>query len=74
MTWKAKAACKKLGIKMWFVRSTSEDGQEAIAICNSCQVKKECLEYIMQEEKTNGMRIGIWAGLGPYQRVEYSNE
>lgn len=74
MTWKNDASCNKIGIKMWFSRRTSEDGQLAVSICNTCPVKKECLEYIMKEEKTDGLRIGIWAGLGPYERIEYNNE
>ena len=74
MTWKTKAACRKMGVNLWFSRRTSEDGQKAIQICNSCPVKKECLNFIMKEEKTDGLRIGIWAGLGPYERIEKNDK
>jgi len=74
MSWKEEANCSNLGLDKWFSRRSSDDGQEAIAICSSCPVKQECLDYALSFETSDGLRIGIWGGLGPNDRATYAKE
>lgn len=66
--WKDEAACRGEGISSWFARRTSQAGKRAVEICSSCPVREQCLDEAMTYEKTDGMRIGIWGGLGPVER------
>lgn len=64
-SWLDHAACAGLNPRMFF----PEPGQsvkEALAVCASCPVKAECLEYAL----TNGERFGIygWEYCGSCQR------
>jgi WhiB family redox-sensing transcriptional regulator len=42
----------------------------AIAICASCPVRGECLEYALRTNES----LGVWGGLTEDQRREYSRD
>jgi len=39
----------------------------AVAVCNTCKVKKDCVEFAIE----NRIEHGIWGGLSPQQRKRY---
>jgi len=39
----------------------------AVAVCNVCPVREDCLEFAVE----NGIRYGIWGGLNHPQRKRY---
>ena len=47
-----------------FFGQTSNDTDEAVAICNRCAVKMECLEYSLEARE----RFGVWGGVTEKQR------
>jgi hypothetical protein len=71
--WKEEAACKGKGVTLFFNRRTPAERDSVIELCNSCPVKKQCLVYALDFEKTDSLRIGIWGGLNPNERAEYES-
>jgi len=71
MDWRQKAACRGEGVELWFSKRTSPEGKTAvaaaIAICQRCPVREQCLADCLAVER---VRIGIRGGLEPYQREE----
>lgn len=63
-----------MGIEAFFARRTSTIGRAAIEVCSTCPVRSECLDYALKSERTDGLRIGIWGGLGPYERTALARE
>lgn len=64
--WLKHAACRGLETALWHPeRGDSPDGTEkAKAICATCPVKKECLDWAV----THYERHGIWGGLNEKER------
>lgn len=67
--WKWDAACQGMGPETFYL----ELGQKALnmmrlqtarQICNRCPVRRECLQYAVD----NCIGTGIWAGTTPNQR------
>ena len=58
-----------MGVKLFFGLNSKADNKKVISLCQSCPVKKECLDYVMQNE-SHHLRMGIWGGLRPYERFE----
>lgn len=56
---------------IWFPgRSKGPNGaNEAKAICAGCPVRKECLDYALENE----MEYGIWGGTSPTERRRMTN-
>ena len=69
--WRTQAACLDHNPEMFFPDPADRDGEdEAIAICETCPVKADCLTDAMESETyrlTSG-RHGIWGGKTPRQR------
>lgn len=63
--WRAQAACKNQ-IKLFFPAEEKKTVKytDALNICNSCPVKKECLDYAISYDMVHG----IWGGTTPNQR------
>lgn len=67
--WRELAACRDQPGEIFF-----EDGRgpshyvAARAVCRSCPVRAQCLEYALAVEAIVGYRFGCWAGLSPAQR------
>lgn len=62
--WKLRAACFDTDTTVFFDQRNVE---QARAICRTCNVQKECLQYASQ------MRAhwGIWAGYSARERSNY---
>ena len=65
MSWRAKANCKGANVAIFFSKRTSADGECALALCDSCTVRDECLQDAM---RTETIRVGIRGGLTSYER------
>jgi WhiB family redox-sensing transcriptional regulator len=64
--WVLQAACLNRDPEWWDheTGTTSRAGMKAIAICNACPVRIECLTAAMAD----GIEFGIWGGLTPFDR------
>jgi WhiB family transcriptional regulator, redox-sensing transcriptional regulator len=61
--WTARAACRGLDTEI-FYPATSEEEAEALAVCATCPVRAQCLEYALRNREANG----IWGGTTPEGR------
>ncbi len=61
--WLVFSACREADPDLFFP-STREETEQALAICASCPVRPECLEYSLEA----GERFGIWGGLTEKKR------
>lgn len=72
MSWRTKANCRNADVNIFFSKRTSADGECALALCDSCTVRDECLQDAM---RTETIRVGIRGGLTSYERdVLYRRE
>ncbi len=59
--WKEMGACKGVPVGVFYPDSTKKGFQallkQALAICETCPVKEECLEHALEHE-----RFGVWGG------------
>ena len=87
LAWRANAACVGEPTAMFFHGSLSlrtgntfareralqhQPVRDALALCDLCPVKTECLDTAMNAEHGNAAagRHGIWGGLLPHERAE----
>ncbi len=72
--WRQRAACRKSDPDLFFpVGSTGQsldDINAAKAVCMSCPVRKECLEYAL---RTN-QGVGVWGGTSEKERRRLRRE
>lgn len=61
--WTRQALCAQVDPEIFFPE-VGDGTRYAKRICNSCDVKKECLEYSLQ----NNERFGIWGGTAEKER------
>lgn len=61
--WMVFGSCRDRDPDIFFPE-TSRQAREAIAICNACPVRDECLEYSLEARE----RFGIWGGMTDKQR------
>lgn len=62
LTWHLEAACKNEPTDVFF-QDVGESSQAAKAICATCPVVDDCLEWALKHEKD-----GIWGGMSPIER------
>jgi len=72
-TWQDRAACKGPQATVFFPPTHSERKEEKVArearakaICQTCVVRVECLEYAIQIREPHG----IWGGLNEVERKQ----
>ena len=65
-SWMVNAACRTVYNKdiFWPLTSDTQAAQPALAVCGTCDVVDDCLEYAM----TNNETAGIWGGTTPVMR------
>lgn len=63
MDWLERAACRGMDPEIFFP-SQGMDGREAKAICATCPVTQECLDYA----ESNKERIGVFGGMTAQER------
>lgn len=61
--WVVFGACREADPDLFFP-TTREETEQALAVCASCPVRPECLEYALEA----GERFGIWGGLTEKRR------
>lgn len=66
--WRDKANCKGADIELFFPngrgRQTLERIAQMKACCNGCSVRKECLDFALN----NDIHDGVYGGLSPRER------
>lgn len=66
VSWMEEARCAGNKHIDFFEEDDPQVIREAVAICNDCPVKAECLRMALQEEIWHG----VWGGLTPGQRTQ----
>lgn len=61
--WMVFAACRNEDPDLWFSQ-VSDDVAHALAVCSTCTVRDECLDYSVEARE----RFGIWGGKTEKQR------
>jgi WhiB family transcriptional regulator, redox-sensing transcriptional regulator len=61
--WRADAACREIDIDVFFAVDEASQ-REAIAICEACPVRAECLEYAITARE----QYGVWGGVREQDR------
>ncbi|RGE15867.1 WhiB family transcriptional regulator [Leucobacter sp. wl10] len=63
LAWQADALCAQTDPEAFFPEKGGST-REAKRICESCEVRSECLEYALEHDE----RFGIWGGLSERER------
>ena len=66
--WARDGACTTVDPEIFFGDSRDHPFGEAIAVCSTCPVIDQCLDYAI----TANIRYGVWGGLTPSQRQQMS--
>lgn len=61
--WARRAACAGTDPELWFPNQGAPDAQ-AKAICDSCPVRQQCLDYALRWD----IQFGMWGGLSTRER------
>ena len=64
--WVVFAACREADPDFFFP-SNKEEEDRALALCATCPVRIDCLEYALEARE----RFGIWGGLTEKQRKRW---
>jgi len=64
--WMIEAACRDADVNLFFPSPGNQSNREAVAYCQRCPVKAECLDYALQFPHRD--LPGIWGGLNENQR------
>ncbi len=62
-SWRRQAACRDMDTDVFFPLSDEEAGP-AKAVCATCPVRAECLEFAMTTRQPDG----VWGGLTEAER------
>jgi WhiB family transcriptional regulator, redox-sensing transcriptional regulator len=67
--WRDLALCAEVDGELFFPEKGGS-AREAKAVCMACEVRPECLEYVLEMESRPGGhgQWGIWGGLSARQR------
>ena len=70
--WVASAACASTDPEVFYPEKGGST-TEALKVCQGCPVRLLCLDAQMRYEvgQSRSSRIGVWGGLGPYDRVKH---
>lgn len=61
-TWREHAACRGQDTNIWF---DERHADRALRICAGCPVQRECGQYVVDVQRTEGRQLrGIWGGKG----------
>lgn len=68
MSWRQHAACRNEDAELFFPVGTGapalRQAEEAKAICHTCPVAEQCLEWALETKQ----QYGVWGGLDENQR------
>lgn len=70
--WAEHAACLGQDTDLFFAEATGQptDHSAARAICNTCQVRTDCLNYALNDPSLYNASSGIYGGTTFRQRVQ----
>mgnify|MGYP002720976353 FL=1 len=63
MSWQERALCAQTDPEAFFPEKGGST-REAKRICESCEVRDECLSYALENDE----RFGIWGGMSETER------
>lgn len=66
--WQDDALCAEIGDDELFFPPKNVGYKKGKAICQKCDVKDQCLAYIMKLETGTKRRFGLYGGLSPNER------
>lgn len=69
LAWQSDALCAQTDPEAFFPEKGGST-REAKRICESCEVRSECLEYALENDE----RFGIWGGLSERERRKLRRE
>lgn len=61
--WAVYSACREADPEIFFA-STRADERAAVAVCSTCAVADQCLEFAIETRE----RFGVWGGTSERQR------
>ena len=61
--WVVFSACRDKDSDLFFPETKVQE-RSALAICSTCPVQNECLEYAFEAD----IRFGVWGGMSEKQR------
>lgn len=65
--WQDDALCAEIGDELFFPPKGGSY-KEGKAVCGKCDVRDQCLAYIMKLETGIDNRFGLYGGLSPNER------
>jgi WhiB family redox-sensing transcriptional regulator len=70
MDWMVAAACRGEDPGLFVPDTPNAQTARAVAVCDGCPVREECLEYAMKLEGHRELthRFGVFGGLTPKER------
>ncbi|MBL3698912.1 WhiB family transcriptional regulator [Leucobacter luti] len=69
LAWQADALCAQTDPEAFFPEKGGST-REAKRICETCEVRSECLDYALENDE----RFGIWGGLSERERRRLRRE
>lgn len=63
LSWQGRALCAETDPESFFPEKGGST-REAKRICSTCEVRRECLEFALENDE----RFGIWGGLSERER------
>jgi WhiB family redox-sensing transcriptional regulator len=71
--WTEEGICRQTDPEAFYPEKGGDGGSSAVAICQGCPVRRQCLNTAMRAELNHGrpQRMGIWGGLTPSRRAKY---
>ncbi len=66
LAWQERALCAQTDPEAFFPEKGGST-REAKAVCASCEVRAQCLEYALENDE----RFGIWGGMSERERRRY---
>ncbi len=64
LSWRLRGACRGLDPEVFFPTTEEEDIQRAKAVCDTCAVQQQCLEFALANREAEG----IWGGATEKER------
>ena len=64
MNWMSKANCKDMDTELFFPDNGQTISKFVREVCQSCDVRTECLNYALR----HGLTDGMWGGYSPRER------
>jgi WhiB family transcriptional regulator, redox-sensing transcriptional regulator len=65
--WQDRALCAETDPEAFFPEKGGST-REAKRVCQSCEVRAECLEYVLEHGDESWTRHGIWGGISERER------